>query len=764
MNFRSKIYNNVLNKFLLTYIVIILVVASFFYPVYNATLKTVKENAVKESYISLQNSIEILDNEIIKMQDMSVVLRNDRSFSVLVNLTDREIAAEHYFDMVSAQKFMRAVMMPSDLLLNSYFLYKNNNIIISKDIVSVNRQEVYNRYFEADKKNLVQWIQWVFEFSAKDKRIYKPDSLYRIGTGLNAPTAKKQVITYILPVANESAYTPDSVLVCMLDSEAIRKLLCTQDMLKSGFLSITDLRGQVIMSYPSGMKGYEYSEPGIYDSKLKNVTTTIMVLRSSKSGLKVIAGIPAGTFTRRIEKVMSMLRLFFVLSIGLGLLVSFLFAYRNSLPVRRLLQTVASVSDSGNSKGNAFESIQDALIELNKLKEGYREEIDELETSIKTNLFDKLLKGGIQTAEEVEIASRHLCFLAKEYVILVLRFTDSKISYANTTVHQYDALAKVIAVGIIKELLHESVFVHCLLQDKIVVVLRLEPEKSRNSEEFLIVLTQAICAIQEKTLTRVRAGISLTGNGFGDVRLCYSQAMEVLRMETADKEETVSFYTEELAQEQSLFFGIREVQKLYELLLSGEARQVEEMLGDICQSILQSKSIPDHKLSRIYNNIQNVIIFAAKDLFRDTEFSLSSIEYSEDKNVMQLFDQLKNTSFRLCETVEKRKKSKNIKLRENILEYLKSAYVDTNLSASYVAEKFGISEKYLFGFVKEQTGKSFGDYLEAIRLEHAMQLMKDTEKSIREIAAAIGFNSQNTFGKAFKRLYGVSPSVWREGV
>ena len=79
------------------------------------------------------------------------------------------------------------------------------------------------------------------------------------------------------------------------------------------------------------------------------------------------------------------------------------------------------------------------------------------------------------------------------------------------------------------------------------------------------------------------------------------------------------------------------------------------------------------------------------------------------------------------------------------------------------AERFKISKKYLSQFLKEQTGKSYTEYVEELRLDHAMQLLRTTDLNITDIAEQCGFSTANTFYKAFRRKYQLSPSAVRKG-
>ncbi len=123
-------------------------------------------------------------------------------------------------------------------------------------------------------------------------------------------------------------------------------------------------------------------------------------------------------------------------------------------------------------------------------------------------------------------------------------------------------------------------------------------------------------------------------------------------------------------------------------------------------------------------------------------------------------------------TAEEREELKNGLCRHNrrdqlknrILSYLQGNYFDPDLYGKSVAEKFDINEKYLYTFFREQTGSSFASYLEKLRLDRAIELMETSGFCLSEIAGMVGFNSSNTFYKAFRRVYGSSPSVYRERI
>jgi AraC-like DNA-binding protein len=93
-------------------------------------------------------------------------------------------------------------------------------------------------------------------------------------------------------------------------------------------------------------------------------------------------------------------------------------------------------------------------------------------------------------------------------------------------------------------------------------------------------------------------------------------------------------------------------------------------------------------------------------------------------------------------------------------------YIDKHkmepLSLSEVAKAAGASVFHFCKVFRKSTGLKFTDYVARIRLEDARTQLLNPNRRISEVAYDVGFQSLTQFNRTFKRVFGQSPSEFRE--
>lgn len=85
----------------------------------------------------------------------------------------------------------------------------------------------------------------------------------------------------------------------------------------------------------------------------------------------------------------------------------------------------------------------------------------------------------------------------------------------------------------------------------------------------------------------------------------------------------------------------------------------------------------------------------------------------------------------------------------------------SDISLEYVASKLFLTPNYLGTVFKESVGCSFRNYLKALRMRYARDLLVTTNLTVKEIAEECGFSSTEYFTNVFKQAVNISPTAYR---
>ncbi len=100
---------------------------------------------------------------------------------------------------------------------------------------------------------------------------------------------------------------------------------------------------------------------------------------------------------------------------------------------------------------------------------------------------------------------------------------------------------------------------------------------------------------------------------------------------------------------------------------------------------------------------------------------------------------------------------------ERVEDYVRGSLASRNCSIERCAEKLGMSVRTLQAHLSE-AGRKFSDILEAHRAELARTYLKQSQLSLDDVAANLGYSEQSSFGRAFKRWTGQTPKQYRRHV
>ncbi len=94
--------------------------------------------------------------------------------------------------------------------------------------------------------------------------------------------------------------------------------------------------------------------------------------------------------------------------------------------------------------------------------------------------------------------------------------------------------------------------------------------------------------------------------------------------------------------------------------------------------------------------------------------------------------------------------------------YIRDRHADSGLSLTQVCRELAVSKSCFSPLFKAHTGMTFVEYLTAVRMEHAKELLGVTDLLTYEIAERVGFNDPHYFSLTFRKQCGLSPTEYRQ--
>lgn len=94
------------------------------------------------------------------------------------------------------------------------------------------------------------------------------------------------------------------------------------------------------------------------------------------------------------------------------------------------------------------------------------------------------------------------------------------------------------------------------------------------------------------------------------------------------------------------------------------------------------------------------------------------------------------------------------------MDYIRINYGNCELNFENLCSETGISRSHLSTLFKQETGLSYKEFLNEVRISHAINLLETTEMKVQEVSDSVGFSNVEHFSRTFKDRTGISPSTF----
>jgi Response regulator containing CheY-like receiver domain and AraC-type DNA-binding domain len=597
---------------------------------------------------------------------------------------------------------------------------------------------------------------------ASDRVILSGQGIYRLGQDT-------RMISYLVPIPLNTQSTTGSVLF-LLKEEKLTKLLEFLLGSDSGAAYILDRDGRIMASASSagfdlrpsgGVFDREYPA-GLSTISLNGERYTLAQGESDKLGWKIVSVVPTRQFFGSVIETQTLFYGLVAVLLFIGMLTSFIVSRRHYRPIRDLIHYSTSLFREERAcppAADEFRHIRSVLDEAAASHRKLHEELEEQRPYARQQVIMKLLNGGMQRRSDIHrlLEAHEIRLPGPRYFVLYISL-DNDDRQAKTAVNRdrvmdYFACVdhelgwgygtegphdKVIAVVVN---LRETVSDPVGAQERIVRDLAAEAERITGREPTIGVgnICDRIWQLNRSFIEASAAHEYKWKKGVG--RQIYFRDIKSL-------EHNCEWYPLE---NQVLFFrGLRQ----------GD-REVASAALTAMMDELRSQDTSFLLMRSILYEIINVVLKTLKEL-NVPESARYARELLSFGTLDELESKLQQVLLIVCSHVEQIRESNNISLRNAVLNYIREHFRSYHFSLEQVSEHFQISSSYLSRFIKDQTGHTFMEYVTYLKITEAKKQLIQSDRSIHDIVASIGYQNTSSFIRKFKAVEGMTPKRYRE--
>ncbi|MDF2963769.1 MAG: hypothetical protein K0S39_5504 [Paenibacillus sp.] len=730
--------------------------------IYNKTLLEMEKEVTAANMNLLQQSRDILDRRLSEISSIAMQLVNDTRIMQFATIT-KPFEGANTFRVLDTRKSIYNFSLSNNFIFNYFVIYKNSELVLAES--STYMLPEFQKYF---KYNNVEPQRW--------RGLFMGDNYHRKVLPAQEVTVngnRYSLLTYIQSLGYPG-FSQGSVVITV-DNREIQKLLAGLDLSGGGWAYIINETGDVVSSVSTDGTSYwidRSSLTGKHGSLMQEIGGKDMMVTyttSQYNGWTYLVAQPAYVV---LEKVLYIKKITFTMAfvfLAVGLLIAYLIAYRNSRPLKNIMETIMErTNGEGYYGSDAYHFIRDTVSQLIDNNQELQEKMEKQAPLLQAALFERLLKGEYVTHKDIPMLMQHVgiemqgnYFMA---AILQLRGYDNGLD--RDVLEELD-VKRIMVKDILREETGGNVHWHDVAEDQIALLFAL---RSNHPDYRRVYLEEVLSRVSDRILLRLnmatRFGVGDTHEELINVPRSYEEAKRSLEYLSWRNRNGIMRF-EELPKENNGYYYPSDLEhRISNLAKAGEQAAVAALLDELQRINFEERSLSVPMLRLFMNEMWGTVVKLLPQVGIDEGAALEQMKpFSADtasyEGLERNFSSLTSVYRQICDFVNDHKKSQNVELLDKIIYLLHESYAQTELCLDSVADHMNISKGYLSQFFREQTGINFSEYLEELRMNRAKELLAKTDLPVYEIARQVGYSSSNTFCRAFKRINAVSTSEFR---
>mgnify|MGYP000321073434 CR=1 FL=1 len=657
-----------------------------------------------------------------------------------------------------AHTFLHTLNTATKNMETVFIYYSSEDYIISLDS-TIPSEEFYNCYYRSSHFTLEDWNDILKSHSVEGFTRFPSK---------HGDTSIAFVYSPFSPKRN----IQDKVFV-IFNLYALQQILADSKWESNGAFLVFNPNGSILASTNSHYDDIDLSPyfhmEGFFNMEHEGTEYVCKIIQSPSTKCYYASVTPKALAAEPVFYSQKMELIFSLVFIPIGLLACYVLSRRNYIPFKRLIQWIDEKSmydPESFERGNEIDLLEKVLQLSFEEQEKLKTQIHNRKNELVLSSIRDLLYGLSSQGDSVqEVFDKNDIPLLSDHFAVILINIEKKYSTNKESSYSQDLLGFIIT-NVIEELAkekHQGFVVPidanryaCLVNFTSVDTLTMQQDLlsvAQNGKKFL----------EENFGIYFTVSLSAIHTDLDGIHQAFQEALYAMEYRLTigsnkiipykQQQPTGSIYTFTFKTDHSINLFLKELK---------DSNQISSFVGEL----FDNRDIDSHTPPAI-----------ARDFIYDVAGSLSKavndmlpedIQWKEDIYTRLInCDTLDLFRIQLINILEEYQEYLREKLSLNsisvqVRKYIEQYYHDPDLSVNVLADKFNLSPAYLSRIFKKENGISILDYISNCRINNAKELLRNTNKTIQQIAEETGFLSSSVFIRVFKKIEGITPGAYRK--
>jgi two-component system response regulator YesN len=768
--FKSKLFRKFLRSYLLilAFSGLLLLVTNIF------SLTNTFSRLTENTHKFMAHATELLDNRIFDLQKLTLFVSRDSK--LLPYQLQEQMAYPH---LISEE--LEKLKAPSSDLDSIGIFYRNSSYPALENVIFTDT----GTYSPESYAKLVGQNRIAPEsFRSTLKQLKAPVLLSSLSNE-NNQGSRDQVLLYLVPL--DSTPYSSGVIVYKLNYLALlqnfERTIDTQSN-----LIVFDRHGTPIACWTGDPKlGYHELANIARDSKLENnelINTKhnpkaripgylFLQETSEKQQFHVVNAVSRSTYYHEYYVALTTSISIILLSLVLGLVLSYRSARKSYLPIQELSRSFPSMALEKSAARNKDELAQLSLNIQQMRDEGMKMSnlINNQDVLSRNHLLQALLMGKLN-ADNTNEANRNALqkyFGARERCsVIVIMFDDYNTKVGKEPLKE-QWLLKYVICNVFENLTSEHGVNYALdlaVDNGIVGIVSWHNKYAEEWEMRSHAFAKQTLAFMERHLSCSLSCSIGELQPTGDLHQSFNSAITLAEYRIfAGKQSIIT--PSEVAQQKVIHLKEDKRQisdwliDLNAAVASRDPKKLHQLIEDLERYFVLLEDASSFRMTYLQmvfnlNQFVNSIPLSYREAIK---YKLESLAEYQSETVEEACAGLLDTACGIQDSLGE--ESSDDRLYSAMLEYVVENYMDCNLSLSMVAEKLNLTPSYVTRYFKNKNGLPLMQYVSKVRIDKAKELLESSSLAIKEIVEQVGFVDENNFSRAFRKREGVSPTKYR---